>query len=237
MSNLPCPDQLGCFYCGAGFDKELHNCPLCGESPDPKESCPGCPACGGRGYTGKIPLDVVILGIAGPAGSGKNYIAKEFLRPHGFHEVAFAEGFKHKVVGMGFQYDEVFDSKPPTVRRLLQEEGTANGRDRYGRQLWLRTLESFIIRTHELWGIKRFVVTDVRFKNELAWVHSLEGEVGFINSDRGHILEADTATHVSETEMQTIDNWDFRFTNNLDTTDGDLYEQVKDFLQIAGIVE
>ena len=68
--------------------------------------------------------DIKIIGLCGRAGSGKDFIAEHFLQPLGYVPVALANGFKHKVIGMGNSIHDVFVEKPPDVRKLLQEEGT-----------------------------------------------------------------------------------------------------------------
>lgn len=228
---MSCKDQHNCTDCNRNYDNLLGQCPIC--SGTETTECSGCPTCGGRGYLGIIPDDVKIIGIVGRAGSGKDFIADNFFLPMGYHPVAFASNFKWKVVGSGFTYEEVFDTKPPDVRRLLQQEGTERGRDAYGRQLWIRTVEAHIHFLRERCNMKKFIMTDVRFKNEMQWVRSLGGKLAFIDSDRAYQMNAEAMAHPSETEMMTVpkDSWDYVFNNNLDVDKGRLHRQVEQFVE------
>ncbi len=189
-----------------------------------------------RGLLDVLSEDVEIVGLCGRAGSGKDFIARNFLSQLGYRSVAFANGFKHKVVGMGATYQAVFFDKPPDVRKLLQEEGTERGRLEFGEDVWVRTMESFIHWCNTHWGMKKFVVTDVRFRNEMDWVKSVEGVVAFIDSDRAYTLNDEAKAHPSETEMLEVprDYFDFIFKNDRDTTRGHLHRQVDEFVALVG---
>jgi len=231
---MQCPERVECPNCCLTRDIEQGNiCWSCGYTTDNPEPCPGCPACGGRGYLNLIPEEVSIIGLCGKVGQGKDYIADNFLKPNGYYPIAFADVFKHRSVGIGWMFEDIFEDKPPAARDFLQKEGTERGRDIHGRQLWLRALESFILKIYRKWGISGFVITDVRFKNEIRWVKSLGGLVGNIESDRPTLGE-EAAQHVSEKEMEDVDpkTWDFTYINNMDTENGHLHKQTDHLMRL-----
>lgn len=122
-----------------------------------------------------------VIGISGRMGSGKNYVAERLLLPMlpplPTMVVALADHFKVDVVAKDrFPYEKVFVQKDQETRRALQHRGTEEGRDRYGDDIWVRTLETWM-RIHAERGIRRFIICDVRFPNELIWIRSLGGVV------------------------------------------------------------
>lgn len=182
----------------------------------------------------KLPDDMKILGLAGFAGSGKDYIAKEFFQKMGFFKVSLANGFKHKVVGSGKDYGEVFTDgeKDPETRDLLQQEGTERGRDIYGKDIWVRTLESYMLWNYHHNNIKNFVISDVRFHNEVAWLKSV-GTAIFVESDRAYELEGNMANHPSEAELRDMgaSTWDFILINDKEIGKDHLHQQIDYLVQ------
>lgn len=153
---------------------------------------------------------LTILGLTGHAGVGKNWIASNILTLHGFYDVALADAFKVEAIGAGgFTFSQVFHDKPPEVRTWLQRRGTEGfGPMLPGRaadpDIWVRTLEAWLALWSQRWGISRFVVTDVRFPNELAWIHRLGGKVIAVKGDRARPLTEEQRRHPSELEILRI---------------------------------
>lgn len=126
-----------------------------------------------------VPYEV--LGLSSRAGGGKNHIAEKILLPllppKNTMVVALADHFKIDAVAKDrCPYERVFIQKDEDTRRALQYRGTEDGRLKYGEDIWIRTLEAWM-RAHYERGVQRFIITDVRFPNELEWVHSLGGKV------------------------------------------------------------
>lgn len=157
-----------------------------------------------------------VIGLSGEAGSGKDYIASHFLR--GFLPVSLADHFKITIAGRGLaSYDEVFHTKPPAVRTLLQEEGTERGRNVYGEMVWCRTLEMFMTRIAERWGMTQFVVADIRFPNEVEWVQSIGGQVWRLqapNRVQASPLSAAARAHISERALDRYTGFDAYLLND-----------------------
>jgi hypothetical protein len=56
-----------------------------------------------------------------------------------------------------------------TIGQLLQHYGEKY-RNKYGEDIWIRKLENSIIRDHLIYGHIMFIISDVRYPNELGWV-------------------------------------------------------------------
>ena len=89
--------------------------------------------------------------------------------------------------------------------------GTKEGRDTYGADIWLKYAEAFMLMQMES-GVRRFVITDVRFPNEAEWVKSLGGKV-YRFEGRGGLAGA-AGEHVSETALDNYDAFDRTFDNS-----------------------
>lgn len=133
----------------------------------------------------------MIVGLLGFIGSGKG-TAGDILKNIGFTPVSFAKGVKdvtaemfgwprHLLEGDTHQSRE-WREKPDnfwskefgqtfTPRYALQLMGTEVGREIFHRDFWIIKLKQYIQNNSNL----NFVVTDVRFSNEIEFVHSLDG--------------------------------------------------------------
>lgn len=153
-----------------------------------------------------------VLGLSGKAGSGKDYLTTNFLRPAGFYQFSLAWHFKIWLAGQGkWTYDDVFKHKPPEVRADLQAEGTERGRLVYGEDIWCNVTANWMQLLHDTWGIERYVIADIRFPNEVALVQRLGGKV-FRLSARERIaasaLTAEARLHPSETSLDDYPYFD-----------------------------
>ena len=173
----------------------------------------------------------MLIGLSGGMGSGKDYVAlnfvfKEWSRVEPTMILSFADHFKIDIVTKDkacFEHVFVPDRKerPQEVRQLLQRRGTEEGRCRYGPNIWVETMEAWI-RVHSARGIKRFIIPEVRFPNEAAWIRKQGGTVVFLSAPQRNwkraLAEADhdeTAarkllSHASETGISsaTPEHWD-----------------------------
>jgi len=168
----------------------------------------------------------MIIGIAGKMGCGKDYTCNNLVIPilkyynHTFLQVSFADQIKINTMTKNqISFDDVYINKNEHTRRLLQLEGTENGRDILGTDIWIRYLENWI-KVHESRGIKNFICTDVRFKNEFDYIKDRGGIVlridapkrnieRLLSESRGdsNILET-LKTHRSECDLDTLtDEW------------------------------
>lgn len=151
-----------------------------------------------------------LIGLSGRAGVGKDEIAK-ILGKLGYIRVAFADKLKEEVDGAvltayrpvelapdiveamdRMRVGEVWE-KPtkPHVRVVLQYWGTEYRRKYFGEDYWVEQVER-IIRSEEF---AYFVVSDVRFPNEVDMIRRLGGRVFKVERD---VEEVGIPGHASE---------------------------------------
>lgn len=163
-------------------------------------------------------MSIQVIGVSGKAGTGKDHISQHFIRPLGFYQWSLAWHFKVWTVGKGLAtHEEVFVTKPPHIRKELQLEGTERGRDVFGENLWCDTAREWFVLLNEQWGIDKFVIPDIRFPNEVDFVHSMGGEVIRINAPtraEGNTLSAEARLHISETALDDFVKFDHVVNND-----------------------
>lgn len=144
----------------------------------------------------------MIIGLAGYARSGKDEVAKILVKNYGYERVAFADSIKefllkvNPILENGKRLNEVTQEfgwdiakAQSETRRLMQEVGVT-ARTLFGEDFWIG------LALKKIGYNDRVVISDVRFRNEINAIHSLEGKVfrvmregvGPINS---HISEKD----------------------------------------------
>lgn len=163
-------------------------------------------------------MNIKVIGVSGKSGTGKDYITQQFIRPLGFYQWSLAWHFKVGMVGKGLAtHEEVFFTKPPHVRHELQQEGTARGRKIFGDDLWCNTAMEWFTVLNEAWGIDKFVIPDVRFQNEVAFIQRMGGQVIRINAPwraENNSLPPELRTHVSEIDLDNFVGFDYIVNND-----------------------
>ena len=170
-----------------------------------------------------------VYGFIGNMGCGKNYIAEKVflpkLKPKPTLVMAFADHFKITAICFqNLEYTKVFGEKDEYTRKQLQQLGTELGRDKYGDDIWLIVLYNWMQVYNER-GIERFIITDVRFENEVNFIKSLNGSIIKIeapdrNLDRlikesngnDHKIK-ELANHRSETNIKEFKEYDYLIDN------------------------
>lgn len=161
---------------------------------------------------------MILIGIAGPAQSGKSTLAGEFrrlveFRGQKYREQPFAEPLKRMLASAGVDVSDLSKNTPVpfldgriTPRIMMQTLGTEWGRSLLP-DLWLRVWQ------HELDESARVVaVPDVRFDNEAELIRSMGGTIV-------HVIRKPTAdmlavpTHASEAGITRV-NGDIIFRND-----------------------
>jgi hypothetical protein len=142
----------------------------------------------------------MLIGLIGLAGSGKDTVG-DILSEQGFIRDSFAKPVKDAVAAI-FGWDRAKlegttkearewreqdcpywsakMGKPFSPRRALQMMGTEIGREIYHQNLWVDAMERRLTRD---WTDINFVITDVRFDNEMEMIHRLGGTI--IQVERG----------------------------------------------------
>ena len=151
----------------------------------------------------------VLIGLTGYAGTGKDTV-RALLEEHGYHGFAFADPMRQMVRAMveagGFDARfmdrrELKEEPIPflgfSYRELVQTLGD------WGRGLapdfWVRQASAYVADAGAC-GLRQFVVSDVRFLNEAAWVRQQGGVIWRVHRD----LAGPVREHVSESEQDDI---------------------------------
>lgn len=157
--------------------------------------------------------NIKLIGLAGHAGSGKDFIYNNYFQPRGWMPFAYAWHFKVWLIGRGKgTHEEMFHTKPPHIRKLIQRFGTEEGRDVWGEDIWNRILFEWIKLLSEAWNVDKFVITDVRFSNEFKAIQKRGGKILRVNAPR-RVAEAhmtkEARLHSSETSLSSFRATDF----------------------------
>ena len=133
----------------------------------------------------------MIVGLLGFIGSGKG-TAGDILKDMGFTPVSFAKGVKDVTAEMfgwprhllegDTQTSREWREQPDTFwskefgkeftpRLALQLMGTEVGRDVFHQDFWVIKLKNYMQSNPN----QNYVITDVRFQNEIQFVHSMNG--------------------------------------------------------------
>jgi hypothetical protein len=178
---------------------------------------------------------MVLIGLVGKLGSGKDYIADNiviplFKEPH--LKMAFADQIKINVMTKNnIPFNDVYVNKTEQSRTLLQQEGTEKGRDTINKNIWVDYLDNWI-KIYKYKGVEHFIVSDVRFKNELEYIKNNGGIlIKIVAPSRNHARltaesKCDTVaynkikSHISECDLDDIpeDQFDMIIDNDTQFT-------------------
>ena len=164
-----------------------------------------------------------IIAFAGNLKTGKNYVAEKLFLPLLSKKSTlvrgFADHFKVDSINKGnLKYENVFGEKDEKTRNQLQLLGTENGRNKYGDNIWIDTLDTWMKIYYDR-GINRFIITDVRFLNEIEYLKSKNAKIIKIEAPKRQLhnlnekINQNILNHVSETELN---NYKFEYIINND---------------------
>ena len=163
----------------------------------------------------------MIVGLTGYANSGKDTFASVLVEKHGFVRLAFADKVRELALEVNPKLrtpygDEDWDElkKRPEVRELLQDVGLGV-RKVIGENVWVDLVMAQIPKDD-----RRYVITDVRFPNEVEAIKSIGGKVGRIMRPGVSAVNE----HISEHALTDV-ALDFEIQNDGDVND--LHEVVE----------
>jgi len=181
---------------------------------------------------------MLIIGICGFIGSGKDTVADILINEKGFVKLSFASALKDAVsIVFGWdrtmlegassesrlwreQVDEWWSQRLNiphlTPRWILQHWGTDILRDKFHEDIWLASLERKIMNSN----YQKIVITDCRFPNEIALLKKLG--VKMVKIKRPSLVSSQSI-HSSETSWI---NTEFDFIVENDSSLDDLREKV-----------
>lgn len=150
---------------------------------------------------------MIVIGLCGPAGAGKNSVAEILCSRLSFRQMAFADPLYEAAAAItGISVEAMQDrgikereigwlGKSP--RRILQLLGTEFGRGHLGSDVWIRHLGRRLSAMQE--SGKNVVITDVRFPNEAAYIaNRAGGAIWKVARGGSSGLEAAAVAHESE---------------------------------------
>jgi hypothetical protein len=122
----------------------------------------------------------MLVGITGPAGSGKDTVADYLVREHGFVKLSFAGPLKAMLAAAGMPEpadralkEHMVPGFTFTWREAAQTLGTQWGRA-LDPEIWVKVVEQRLLSAAPS---ARYVLSDVRFENEAAMIRRCGGTV------------------------------------------------------------
>jgi hypothetical protein len=181
-----------------------------------------------------------VIGLLGHQGVGKNYIAEKVLakvlEDQNTVVIALADHFKiDSICKHNLEYNKVFGQKDFQTRKKLQKLGTEEGRDKYGSDIWINILYTWMKLLYSR-GTKTFIIPDLRFQNEVDWCKNIGGIVIKINASQRFNLRVEQESlnnpekkksileHPSERGIDKIQNYDYEVNNDFEV---DVESQIK----------
>lgn len=146
---------------------------------------------------------MILIGLTGPAGSGKDTFADELYERFAFAKTSFAAplklalqaifGFSAEQLSARHMKEAVADYWGFSPRYAAQKLGTEGCRNLFGEDVWIKR---WLLTYFSLQQTDDVVVTDVRFDNEADTIRKLGGYIVHIR--RGHNPLAIGTSHASE---------------------------------------
>lgn len=181
----------------------------------------------------------MLIGLTGPAGSGKTTAAKHLVESHGFIHLKFAGPLKAMMctlcdeMGVPLDHREAMiegDQKELTQgwlnqrepRHAMQTLGTEWGRKCMGEDFWVNVAKMRLLSECEAYPpsfTPRIVFDDVRFENEAAMIREMGGTIVHLSGRGGiegsHESEGGVKVGDGDLTVQNIKdvNWMLRCTS------------------------
>lgn len=182
------------------------------------------------------PCSLPLIGIAGPAGSGKNTVADIIADQHDCVQYSFAAPLKQMLqLGLGltrhdtdgYRKEQVHPVYGKSTRQMMQTLGTEWGRNMVHPDIWVMATADYCTALHKENQRLAIVLTDVRFNNEADWVRNQGGIIIHLSRPSA----APVAEHASEKPVNYIEDVDFIIHN-----DGDLDDLEVSTLEIVDYI-
>lgn len=155
-----------------------------------------------------------IVGVSGKKGHGKDTVADYLVENYNFKKIAFADPLKQVCATLfNFSDEQLYGDKKEVVdeywkvtpRKLLQYVGTELLREQLGnvipnigKNIWIEIAKKKMLDSKH----DKFVVSDVRFKNELDMVEDMKGlNIRVIRTTNN----PQTDDHSSEKDLDEVD--------------------------------
>lgn len=129
----------------------------------------------------------ILIGLAGPARSGKSTAADHLVRNHMLEQYAFADPLRSGLMEIfnldpddfeGAKKEQPLDWLGRSPRELMQSMGTEWARQMVHPDVWVKLAEQNLnYLQNSLSGVVGFVVSDVRFENEADLIRQRGGTI------------------------------------------------------------
>lgn len=145
----------------------------------------------------------MLIGLAGPAGVGKDTAAAHLRAAHSFRQIAFADPIRAMLQAAlplepkDFEHgrkEEILPEIGKSPRQLMQSLGTEWGRNLVHPEIWVRLAEDTVLAEHVTLG-RSLVISDVRMENEAEMIRRHGGVIVHLRRKAA----ARVAAHSSET--------------------------------------
>lgn len=194
-----------------------------------------------------------IIAICGKAGSGKDYIASNYIIPYIKNvlkgtvvQLSFADQMKVNVMTKyDISYKDLYETKTQETRKLLQLEGTELGRNVHGQDIWIKYYNNWV-KVLKNRGIDYIITCDLRFQNEFNYLknkHSIIIKLVaperhhnriFKESDGNMDIYNQFKNHISECDLDNTldDNFDLVINNDTDTNENEFNTKMNTLYKI-----
>ena len=174
-----------------------------------------------------------LIGITGPARSGKDTIGDMLCDNYPMFPIGFADALKNAAATLlnrseremhgldDFDRELILPEWGFSTRHFLQVLGTEGCRKLFREDFWINRVKI------EIKGHDNVVITDVRFENEAAFVREMGGEVWHVTRDTAFNsgLDQEAKAHASEVGVKFVPLKDYLILN--DGTLDNLWERVE----------
>ena len=159
-----------------------------------------------------------IVGVTGRKYNGKDTLGNYLVSQHGYKRLAFADALKDACrCVFGFDDEQLYGGKKEEIdefwrtspRIALQYIGTELFRNQLNQimphvehNIWVEVIRRKIIKERQINPDTKFVITDVRFPNEINMVRDFEGVLVRVKRD---LCQNATDVHASEIEIDNLD--------------------------------
>lgn len=171
-------------------------------------------------------MDKIIIGVSGKKRHGKDTVADYLVENYGFKKLVLADVLKNAIkVLFGMSDEQLWGDKKEikdefwgySPREIMQILGTDLIREQFDKDFFTKSIKRDILNSSH----DRFVISDVRFKNELEMINSIGGTVIRITRDIENKDE-----HVSEKDLDDIDLYTIENRSSIE----DLHKKIDTFL-------
>lgn len=158
-----------------------------------------------------------VIGVTGRKGNGKDTLGNYLVLNHGYKRIAFADALKDACRCIfGFTEEQLYGNLKETTdefwqtspRKVLQFVGTDLFRDHLAeimpwinQNIWVEVVKKKILDEWKVNPNARFVITDVRFPNEIDLIRCLDGQTVRVSRPSVNI---DIDPHPSEIQIETL---------------------------------